>query len=130
MLTINGDGSGDPVVFNFGFNSNVGLGGDVTLNGLTDDQVLWNFTTSGKNVSLNNNASSYGNLFFQGIILAPNDPLALTNANIMGRIFGGDSHDFQYVSGTLIDTPSGDTVPLPASLWSGLGLLGGLAVVR
>src|SRR5215469_12063483 len=59
VLTIKGDGSGDPVVLNFGFNSNVNLGGDVTLNGLTDDQVLWNFTPSGKNINLNNNASSF-----------------------------------------------------------------------
>ena len=51
VVTINGDGSGDPVVFNFGFNSNVNLGGDVTLTGgLTDDQVLWNFTSSGQNI--------------------------------------------------------------------------------
>src|SRR5262249_42098563 len=28
LVTINGDGSGNPVVFNFGFNSNVNLGGD------------------------------------------------------------------------------------------------------
>jgi hypothetical protein len=57
VLTVNGNG--DVVVFNFGFNSNVNLGGDVTLSGLTDDQLLWNFTTSGKNISLNNNASSF-----------------------------------------------------------------------
>ena len=124
MLPINGDGSGNPVILNFGFNSNVNLGGDVTLDGLTDDQVLWNFTTSGKNAS-NNNASSYPDLIFQGIILAPNDPLALTNANIKGRVFGGDSHDFQYVSGTLIDTP-GTAVPLPPAVWSGFLVLGAL----
>jgi hypothetical protein len=48
LVTINGDGSGNPVVFNFGFASNVNLGGDVALTGgLVDDQVLWNFTTSG-----------------------------------------------------------------------------------
>ena len=58
VVTINGDGN--PVVFNFGFNSNINLGGDVALTGgLTDDQVVWNFTTTGKNISLNNNASSY-----------------------------------------------------------------------
>jgi hypothetical protein len=31
VLTINGDGTGDPVVFNFAFGSNVNLGGSVVL---------------------------------------------------------------------------------------------------
>ncbi len=114
VLTINGDGSGDPVVFNFSFSSNVNLGGDVTLNGLNDDQVLFNFTTSGKNVSLNNNASSFPKLAFQGIILAPNDVISLTNANLDGRVFGGDSSDMQIVSGTTIRAPG--VVPEPATL--------------
>ncbi len=114
LLTINGDGSGDPVVFNFAFSSNVNLGGDVTLNGLNDDQVLFNFTSSGKNVSLNNNASSFPTLAFQGIILAPNDVILLTNANLDGRVFGGDSSDMQIVSGTTIKAPG--VVPEPATL--------------
>ncbi len=114
-LTINGDGSGDPVVFNFAFSSNVNLGGDVTLNGLNDDQVLWNFTTSGKNISLNNNASSFPTVAFQGIILAPNDALSLVNANLDGRVFGGDSSDMQIVSGDTIKAPT-TVVPEPATL--------------
>ena len=115
LLTINGDGSGDPVVFNFASTlGNVNLGGDVTLNGLNDDQVLFNFTSSGKNVSLNNNASSFPTLSFQGIILAPNDVISLTNANLDGRVFGGDSSDMQIVSGTTIKAPG--VVPEPATL--------------
>ncbi len=50
VVTINGDGSGDPVVFNFASNQNVQLGGDVTLNGLSDDQVIWNFTSTNQNL--------------------------------------------------------------------------------
>jgi hypothetical protein len=116
LVTINGDGSGDPVVFNFAFNSNVNLGGDVKLNGLNDDQVLWNFTTSGKNISLNNNASSFKlPLAFQGIILAPNDAISLVNANLDGRVFGGDSSDMQIVSGDTIKAPT-TVVPEPAAL--------------
>jgi len=125
LLTINGDGSGDPVVFNFAFNSNVNLGGDVTLNGLNDDQVLWNFTTSGKNISLNNNASSFPKLAFQGIILAPNDAISLVNANLDGRAFGGDSSDMQIVSGDTIKAPG--VIPEPgtiALLGSGILALG------
>ena len=115
LLTINGDGSGDPVVFNFASTlGNVNLGGDVTLKGLNDDQVLFNFTGSGKNISLNNNASSFPTLAFQGIILAPNDVISLTNANLDGRVFGGDSSDMQIVSGTTIKAPG--VVPEPATL--------------
>lgn len=117
VVTINGDGSGDPVVFNFAFSSNVNLGGDVTLSGgLNDDQILWNFTTSGKNISLNNNASSFPlPLAFQGIILAPNDAISLVNANLDGRVFGGDSSDMQIVSGDTIKAPT-TVVPEPATL--------------
>jgi hypothetical protein len=108
LLTIQGDGSGNPVVLNFGYNSNVNLGGDVSLTGgLTDDQVLWNFTTSGKNISLNNNASSYPlPAAFHGIILAPRDAISLSNANLDGRVFGGDSSDMQVVSGDTINAPA------------------------
>jgi PEP-CTERM motif len=120
MLTIDGDGSGDPVVFNFGFNSNVNLGGDVTLSGLSTDDVLFNFTTSGKNIQLNNNASSFPALAFQGIILAPNDGMSMVNANLNGRFFGGDSSDMQIVSGDTINQPihiEVTAVPEPASLF-------------
>jgi choice-of-anchor A domain-containing protein len=129
VVTINGDGSGDPVVFNFGFASNVNLGGDVTLTGgLVDDQVLWNFTSTGKNISLNNNASSFPlPLAFHGIILAPNDAISLVNANLDGRVFGGDSSDMQIVSGDTINQPATPVVPTPPSLV--LMSLGGVALV-
>jgi hypothetical protein len=132
LVTINGDGSGDPVVFDFAFNSNVNLGGDVALaGGLTDDQVLWNFdSSSSQNISLNNNASSYPlPLAFHGVILAPNDKISLVNANLDGRAFGGDSQDMQIVSGDTINVPSrgttgggtgggttGGTIPEPTSI--------------
>src|SRR6266446_995915 len=128
-LTINGDGSGDPVVFNFAFSSNVNLGGDVTLNGLNDDQVLWNFTTSGKNISLNNNASSFPKLAFQGIILAPNDAISLVNANLDGRVFGGDSSDMQIVSGDTIKAPG--VIPEPGTIaLLGSGILALVSFLR
>jgi hypothetical protein len=122
-VTINGDGH--DVVLNFAFNSNVNLGGDVTLVGLGDDDVVWNFTTSGKNIGLNNNASSFPlPLAFQGIILAPNDVLSMTNANLVGRLWGGDSSDLQFVSGSHLITPV-TGVPEP-STWAMmlLGFLG------
>jgi hypothetical protein len=122
LVTINNDVSGPvvPVVFNFGFNSNVNLGGDVALTAstgdtaLTDDQVLWNFTTSGKGVSLNNNASSYPNFAFHGIILAINDPISVVNANLSGRVFGGNCSDMQIVSGDTILAPLLNTATVAA----------------
>jgi uncharacterized repeat protein (TIGR01451 family) len=108
LVTINGDGSGNPVVFNFGPNSgNINLGGDVALtgNGLNDDKVIWNFTSSNQNIQLNNNASSFPSVAFHGIILAPNDGIHLVNANLSGRIFGGDDQDMQLVSGLTVHAP-------------------------
>lgn len=128
VVTINGDGSGDPVVFNFGSSSNVNLGGDVTLTGgLTDDQVLWNFTSTGQNIDLNNNASSYPLPdAFQGVILAPDDAISLVNANLDGSVFGGDSSDMQIVSGdtitAMVSTPEPSTLSLLATAL--LGFLG------
>lgn len=110
VVTINGDGSGDTVVFNFSFNSNVNLGGDVVLTGgLTPDQVIWNFTSSNQNIQLNNNASSFPfpTFAYRGVILAPNDKISVVNTSLIGRVLGGDSSDMQIVSGANIHTPPG-----------------------
>ena len=42
-------------------------------------------------------------LAFHGIILAPNDAISLVNANLNGRVCGGDSGDMQIVSGDHIN---------------------------
>ena len=108
IFTINGDGSGDPVVLNFGPSiGNVNLGGDVALtgNGLNDDKVIWNFTSSNQNLQLNNNASSFFTMAFHGIILAPNDVISTSNGNLSGRIFGGGNQDMQLVSGLTQHAP-------------------------
>ncbi len=124
VVTINGDGSGDPVVFNFAPGTgNVNLSGTVVLTGAgltSGDQVLWNFQSTGQNVGLNNN----GEIAFQGILLAPNDVMNLTHAELDGRVFGGDSGDMQIVSGDVLDTPVTNTPIPPSALLLGSGLLG------
>ena len=68
VLNIVGDGTGDPVVFNFAVgsgnygNSNVNLGGSIVLSGTgltVSDQVLFNFQSTGKNISLTNNGETF-----------------------------------------------------------------------
>jgi choice-of-anchor A domain-containing protein len=128
VVTINGDAAHDTVVLNYAAGGNPQYGGDVTLNGLTGDQVIWNYTGT-NNLSLNNNASSYPlPLAFQGDILAPNAAISLTNANLDGRVWGGDSSDMQIVSGTTINAPT----PEPASLclWLGVGAFSVVGYVR
>jgi choice-of-anchor A domain-containing protein len=132
VLTINGDGSGDPVVFNFAVgtggygNSNVNLGGSVVLagTGLTSaDQVLFNFQSTGKNISLTNNGET-----FVGTILAPNDAISQDNSTLNGRILGGDSGNMQIVSGAKINAPA--AVPVPAAILLFASGLVGLAAIR
>ena len=118
VVAIDGDGSGDPVVFNFAQSlGNVNLKGLVTLTGLTDDQVLWNFLGSGNNINLNTNDSSFPAQAFHGIILAPGDVLSMNAANLDGRFFGGDSADMQIVSHSNLTAPASTTpVPEPSSV--------------
>ncbi|HLZ73849.1 PEPxxWA-CTERM sorting domain-containing protein [Phenylobacterium sp.] len=116
VLDIVGDGSGAPVVFDFSFNSNVNLGGTVkfTGTGLTNgDQVLWNFKSSGKQVSLNNNKQT-----FIGAIVAMADTIQMDSVNLQGRVYGGGSGDLHIVSGANVFYPeygAGGGVPEPAS---------------
>ena len=136
-LTINGDANGDAVVLNF--TSSTNFHGNVVLTGgLTPDQVLFNWVggsklTGGPTLDLNNGGGSPSNSTYlsQGIFLDPNGPISVTNSNVLGRIFGGDTHDFQYVSGSNVGALSlamDQPTPLPAAAWSGLTLLGLLAV--
>jgi hypothetical protein len=116
LITIVGDAAHDNVIFNFTGSAN--FNNQVVLNGINDDSVLWNFVggsnlTGGPTLQINTNASSHPTQFAHGIFLDPNGPISVTNANVLGRVFGGDTHDFQYVSGSLIDQPS--TVPEPAT---------------
>ena len=117
-LIINGDGLGHNVVFNFtgsaNFNNQVQLTG-----GLTADDVIFNFVggsnlTGGPTLQINDNGNNNPQNLVQGIFLDPNGPISVTNTNLDGRVFGGDTHDFQLVSGSTINVPV--PTPEPASL--------------
>ena len=127
-LTINGDGS-HSVVLNF--TSNTNFHGNVVLTGgLKPSDVLFNFVggsglTGGPTLDLNNGGGSpsHPGYLSQGIFLDPNGAISVVNSNVLGWIFGGDSHDFQYVSGSNITAPMG-AVPEggATALLMGLGM--------
>jgi len=125
VLTINGDGLHN-VVLNFnGLSAN--FNNQVVLNGLSHDQVLYNFVggsnlTGGPTLQINNQGDGAHPLHLtQGIFLDPNGSISVVSARLLGRVFGGDSHDMQIVSGTNITA----SVPEPTSLLLlGVGLAG------
>jgi hypothetical protein len=135
VLTINGDGAGDSVVLNFiGLSAN--FNNQVVLNNISADQVLYNFVggsglTGGPTLQINDNLSNntpnckLGQYCVQGDFLDPNGPISVTNAFVFGRVFGGDTHDFQYVSGADIDAPP---TPEPAHTAFVLVLILGIAL--
>lgn len=132
-LIINGDGLGHNVVFNFtgsaNFNNQVLLTG-----GLGADNVIFNFVggsnlTGGPTLSINDNGNNNSQNLVQGIFLDPNGAISIVNTNLLGRVFGGDTHDMQVVSGSTITTPT--NVPEPSSiLLLGTGIFAVVGVSR
>jgi hypothetical protein len=126
-IAIVGDGSGDAVVFNFTHDAN--FNNQVSLSGLNSDQVLFNFVggsglTGGPTLAINDNGHTNPGNLVQGIFLNPNGVISVTNTNLDGRVFGGDTHDMQIVSGDTITAPPG-VVPEPGTLaLLGSGILG------
>jgi hypothetical protein len=123
-LTINGDGAGDSVVFNI--NLNCSFGGTIVLGaGLTSDQVLFNIIgganlTGGHTLTISTNGATE-----TGTFLDPNGTIQMNHSVLNGRLFGGDSHDEQIVSGASIFDP----VPEPSSVALVVGALS-LALAR
>ena len=129
-LTLNGDGL-HSIVLNFTMSTNF-HGNVVLTGGLTPDDVLFNFVggsnlLGGPTLDINNGGGSpsHPTWLTQGIFLNPNGAISVVNSNVLGRIFGGDTHNFQYVSGSNITAPMG-VVPdagMTATLF-GIALVG------
>lgn len=116
VLTIHGSAN-DLVAINLGGLGNIQFqGGIVFTGGITSDDVIFNIgggdythLTGGASLQINNNGGKDG--IAQGIFLDPNGAISVTNAVVDGRVFGGDTHDFQYVSGAKISCPQAVSVP-------------------
>ena len=125
-LTINGSAS-DLVVINLGGLGNIQFHGGIAFTGgIGIDNVIFNVgggnyvtNTGGASLDINNNGGAAG--VAQGIFLNPNGAISLVNADIFGRVYGGDAHDFQFVSGVNITVPGGQ-VPDAGSALALLGI--------
>jgi hypothetical protein len=119
-LTINGDAAHDAVVFNI--TASPHISGTITLGGgLTPDQVVFNLVGAGLTLQFAANGDTQ-----MADFIDPGGTITANSVDIEGRLFGGDSANFQFVSGANITAPPSET-PLPAALAlfaSGLGAFG------
>ncbi len=126
-LTINGDANGDSVVLNFPGSTN--FSGNVALTGgLTPDNVIFNFiggdlSGGGPTLNLNNGGGSTN--LTQGIFLDPDGMISVSQSNILGRIFGGDSRNLaitlssDITAPAVIASPTLTTTPSPTAVTLG-----------
>lgn len=132
-LTINGDAGHDSVVINVDkslVNGPHFAGAILLTGGLTPDEVLINLT-GGNNATLSGGdtlQTSANNAFQYCTYLDPNGTISVNSVNIVGHLYGGDSTDFQIVSGATVQTP----VPEPATYMAAWLLLipCGVSVLR
>ena len=124
------------MVFNIGFSGNFHFNNIVLQGGLTSDDVLFNFyggnsatLSGGPTMDINANFSGPGGTLY-GVFLDPFGTISVNNTVIDGRVFGGDSHNEQIVSGAEINAPmsvpdGGPTVALLGLAVTGVAGLGG-----
>jgi hypothetical protein len=130
VLTINGTAN-DLVAINLDGLGNIQMhGGIVLTGGIGLDNVVFNIGggnyathSGGVSFDINNNQGNHG--IARGIFLNPNGAVSVSDCLAEGRVFGGDSHDEQYVSGAHLNAPSGIPLPTAAGLaLAGFGIVG------
>jgi hypothetical protein len=103
-LTIDGDIPGN-VILNFASLGTVQIQGNIVLQGLTSDQVLFNVTGGGElKIQGNSGTGVYNNV--SGTFVDPNGQVFVSLSNVYGRVFGGDSSTEYIVSMDHITTPT------------------------
>jgi hypothetical protein len=121
VLTINGDGTHN-VVFNISAaaDGNFHFNQIVLTGGLTSDNVLFNFFGGnpgtldggpGLNINTGGGSPSHPDYIIYGTFLDPFGDINISDSQLYGRVFGGDSHNWQLVSGAYINQPEGQVVP-------------------
>ena len=114
IITVNGDGT-HKVVINISTVNNFHANKVILTGGLTPDDVLWNFyggdagsLTGGPTMNINSGGGSpsHTDYVIQGVFLDPFGDINISDSQIDGRVFGGDSHNAQWVSGAYLQAPS------------------------
>jgi hypothetical protein len=135
-VTINGDGTHN-VVINFATVADFHANQIVLTGGLTTDQVLWNFyggnsTSLSGGPSLNINSGggspSHTDFILYGTFLDPYGDINVSDSQIIGHVYGGDTQNFQLVSGGYVSSPpnvpdGGTTLVLLSLALGCLGLI-------
>jgi hypothetical protein len=108
VLTINGDAAGDTVVLSF--TQGAYFNNQVSLSGITPDQVLYNFVGGsngygGPSVQINDNAWFSWSNQVQGDFIDPNGAISISNTRLTGRLLGGGDHKILIVGDVTITTP-------------------------
>jgi hypothetical protein len=114
-LTINAGVAGNNVVFNCASLKNADFNGKIVLNGLTADDVLWNFSSSDTTVGFDTDLGLKGQADVEGIFLNPHGTITIGgNAEVCGRVFGGVEGILRINGGTQINATC-DVVPEPST---------------
>lgn len=111
-LTINGSAS-DYVVLNFNFNTHFSGTIDLT-GGITQDQVLFNLIGGANLVNGDTLQFAANNVTQYGTFLDPNGTITVNSVNLIGHLYGGDTHDMQIVSNGTVAVPEPQTYALLA----------------
>jgi hypothetical protein len=120
-VVINGDSAGDNVVFNIATcpSQTCNFDGNMTLNGITADQVMFNIR--------GNNELKVDGANVGGVFVDPNGQIFVSASTVTGALYGGGENPLTLVSGVTVNAGT----PEPAAfVLAGTVLLGIMPVLR